>query len=158
MSATIPDLTRAELGWKLGAFMEELVGLEQRIADQVTLGRKPRVYMWKPRQWEFPAIYNWLTIEAPSRQVDTAHTRDFFTIVAAWAMQHTDVDEEMARMTYYIDLFREVVDPALYVKAPMGAKWAQRLGVRLNDVPLGQGVYALAAEFPIQVQLHRQIR
>lgn len=152
---TTLDLSRPTLIWELSKLMPEIVEMEKAAAAEVTVGPKPRVYTWKPRAIDLPAVWNNLVIEAPHRQMDTARQRDVFTVVSTWAIRHTDVEEEMARIAHYVDVFRSVVDPSLYVKAPMGAKWAERVGVRLTEIPLGQDLTALAVEFPINFQLDR---
>ena len=141
--------------------MDELEGLEKQAASQMEddpTGSSVRTYRWRPVNPELPALYNWMA-PSPFEWKDTHHGEDLLNLSAFIVVRRTDVSEHMALLEGYVDVFREVVDPALRQNQPLNgtATWVDRLTmqpveVQFNDVP------AIGFEFGITARMRRQVR
>lgn len=139
----------AALTGSLAFMMDKLVELEQDVHSDL------RVYRYRPRTPDLPCLWNWIQ-SAPFELMDQQRFRDNITVLTQIGIAHTDVDEEMAKLEEYADAFRTVIDPALHTIRPLGAKWAKRDDMRMVSVDFGE-LGVLAVEFPILIQLDRQI-
>lgn len=150
----------------LFSLMNGIVLLEQAINDGIDTYNSDngatwdtlRVYRWRPRKIEVPAIYNWIPAEAPFEQRDLARWRDTITINVRVALDFSDTIEDMGALEFYADMFRYVVDGALDQNRPLsGASYvALRRGMRLVSDNFDQIDY-LCAEFLIEAWLDRRV-
>jgi hypothetical protein len=142
--------TTNALTGSLATLMDNLVELEKEIDPRLAVTK------WRPRKPSSPFnLWNWMDL-SPWQQMDTARQRDTIRLVAVIALPHTDAQNEMDDICEFIDLFRDVIDRALYTGAPLGAKEAHRVGMRLSEQTFGTNTY-LSAEFPMEFKLDREI-
>lgn len=98
----------------------------QALMDQWTallrqVDRGLEVYQWKPATMpQTPCLWNWM-LPSPYTVRDVAHSRDTYNIETSLALEHTDTADEMAKLAYYVDRFRAVVDPVLWTPGNPGA-------------------------------------
>lgn len=143
--ATAPQLTGS-----IQTVMDNLVEMEKRISDDIV------VHMWKPTTPDPLMIYNWLT-PSPFAIVDQVKWRDTLNVIMTLAVQHTDVEIEMARAVSYVDTIREVVDTELYAKRPLGGHRAMRVSMQTSAPRFGPVAY-LGFDFGLVIHVDRMIQ
>jgi hypothetical protein len=146
--------------------MDGVQALEESINDAIdtyntdngTTWDTLRVYRWRPRKIETPAVYNWMPQESPFEQRDLARWRDTIYLNVRVALDFVDNNEDMDGIEFYADVFRYVVDGALDQNRPLsGASYvALRTGMRLVSDNFDQIDY-LCAEFLIEAWLDRRV-
>lgn len=144
----------------LTALMDEVVALEERVAESVKdqFGFSVYVNRWRPRGVpDFPCIYNWLA-PSPGKRQTTATMRDTLSLQANCGVRWTDVETEMQELEQLADQFRLIVDQDLQHNTGLGGlpHRAERPSMnsaadRFNDVPV------LVLQFTLMVELDRII-
>lgn len=135
----------------LELIMERLVDLEREIDPRVNVSE------WRPRQPDFPALWNWLS-DAPIGMTSNVNFRETFTILVQFAVRPTDSREEHRILSEIAENLRQVVDPALHTIHPLGAKRAIRRNLRTAYYRFGSGeqqVTVLGMEAPIEIEIDR---
>lgn len=136
--------------WSLSETMDLLVELENTVHADLTVVR------WRPRaNIELPALYNWFD-PSEAEFKDQAKRRDTLRLVAIVAVEHSDDDEEMAKVEVYADAFRQTIDAAFNERGgPLsGARRAERNNMQLL-VDDFAGVNALCIGFELEIWLDR---
>lgn len=135
----------------------KLVELEGQVAAAAAAANPAdelRVYEWRPHGLpELPAIWNW--IDDGSYEIDdTARATDVIVITATIGVKPADIAETMGRLVRLTDVFRSVVDPALWRNQPLEgtAKRAKRVVTR-TEIYDFDGVPVMGMDMLIQVQL-----
>ncbi len=144
----------------LSALMDEVVALEERVAEAVEeqFGFKVYVYRWRPRGVpDFPCIYNWLA-PSPAKRQTTATMRDTLNLQANCGVRWSDEETEMGELEQLADQFRLIADQDLQHNSGLGGlpHRAERPSMnsaadRFNDVPV------LVLQFPLMAELDRII-
>lgn len=137
---------------QLATFFEDLQTLHATIDPNL------RAYRIRPRgQIDPPCVYATITDETFER-MDTVHGQDELTVPVRLAVHRTDTEEEVDELLRFVDLYREVMDVALWTSdLPGDAEECRRMGMR-QVVENFNGVDYLCVEFPIRVRLTRLIR
>ena len=131
--------------------LERLVDLEREIDDRLN------VYEWRPRQPDFPALWNFLN-DAPLGMTSNVNFRETFTFLVQFAVRPTDGREEHRVLSEIAENLRQVVDPALHTIHPLGAKRAIRRNMRTAFYRFGSGEQqftVLGMEAPIEIEIDR---
>lgn len=135
----------------LRLFMDALVAVEETVHPDL------RVYRWRPRTIELPAIYNWVP-DAPFEQRDLTRFRDTLTVLSRVAVRHSDVDDEMVKVEEYADAFRERLDAEFHQNQPLEGAATRVIRTGMGTVlDTFNEIDVLCVEFRSQAQLDRLI-
>jgi len=147
----------------MGAFadlMANVVTLEERVkvaAKAAKQNDEPRVYEWRPSGVpELPAIWNWID-DAEYSLVDTGRADNLVVVTATIGVKPSDLAESMGQLVRLVDVFTEVVDPALDQKRPLGARYAKRSVIRTR-IDEFNGVPVMCMDLLIRCELTAMIR
>lgn len=140
--------------------MANLVTLEERVAkvaaEQVP-NDEPRVYEWRPSGVpELPAIWNWI-MPGSDEIIDTARQDDIVIVRATVGVRPADLTESMGQLVRLTDVLREVVDPALADKRPLGCRQAKRISTG-NSLEDFNGVPVMCMDVFIRATLTAFVR
>lgn len=151
--------TALDLGASLRLWMDALLVLEAEINNQLPDGlRSLSIERWRPNTIDPPALYH--LVGAGPTELRDVRVRDNLTLYARIAMPFGDSASEMDELEQYIDIFRQVVDPALMESShPLGgaAVWADRTDMRLPVPEEFNGIPYQAVDFTLSVRLERFI-
>lgn len=146
---------------QIADMLAKLIELEQGVAAAaVALDDQDeiRVYEWRPHgPPELPAIWNW--IDDGSYEIDdTARATDVLVMKATIGVMPSDIAESMGRLVRLTDVFRSVVDPALWQNQPLDGttKRAKRVVTR-TGFDTFDGIPVMCMDMLIRVELPRII-
>jgi hypothetical protein len=137
-----------------------LVALEQKVSEAAAEADpkdEMRIYEWRPHgPPELPAIWNWID-DGTYEIVDTARGDDIIVVTATIAVKPSNVDESMGRLVKLADIFRSVVDPALWRNGrnpPLSGtvKQAKRVVTR-TSIEEFDGMFAMCMDMLIRLEL-----
>jgi hypothetical protein len=115
------------------------------------------IYRWRPRNPDWPGIYNWIFTPGTFQQTDLARWVDFLDVATRIMVYPTDEYEESDALEVYADAFRNVVDFGFRSNngMPLGgvATEAHRTGMRIITDTWDREY--LGIEFPIRFKLAR---
>lgn len=149
-----------ELGASVRMFMNELQPLEEEVSARAVADAYPSlaVYRWRRNAIDAPALYHMIGGDAASMP-DQSRIQDVLTLSTRIAVAIGDDGYESDYLLeYYIDLYRDVMDPPLWQPgtALNGAgRFVNRTNMRTLLDEFG-GVPYLAVEFIHTVQLNRR--
>lgn len=151
-------------GGSLKILMDEVEALNARVSIQAEEDGWPMLagYRWRPGTIDAPAIYNLLG-ESPLVLKDNLLHADNLSLITRVAVAYGDDASEMGLLEFYVDIFRNVWDPAVRgggaatLRPFNGAAiWAIRSSLR--SVPEEfNGVPYAAIEFVTSVRMDRSI-
>jgi hypothetical protein len=147
---------------KIADMLTELITLEQQVSNAAKAANPAdelRVYPWRPAsRIQLPAVYNW--IDDSSYEIDdTARATDALVIMATIAVRNGPSDEVLDRLVRLTDVFREVVDPALWANRPLGGtcKRAKRT-LTATSYDEFNGVTVMCMDMHLRVELAQIIQ
>lgn len=145
----------------------ELVALEEQVADAIESGAnpadKPRVYEFHPTRFpELPAIWN--MIDDGSYEIDsTATAKDIVVITVTIGVLPGDLGGVMGQLLRIRDEFCRIVDPALWLRPPLGGtvreakRVVSRTGIDDSWDNDGQGPFVMCFDQLLQLKLPKVI-
>jgi hypothetical protein len=143
----------------LAEMMSLWVPLEQRAsaaAAEANPEDECRVYEWRPSGLpELPAIWNWID-DGQYEIVDTSRGDDLIVIRATIGVKPSDLEESMGQLVRLTDVFRAVIDPALWSMngRPLGGavRSAKRVVTR-SEIEDFDGVPVMCMSMLVRFQL-----
>jgi hypothetical protein len=157
----VSDATHMATPGALGPVLDQLEALGRQASEteNLTPSEQMSVCRWKPPEPpRLPALWHWLQEGPPPEMRDQNRLRDIVVIAAYIGVRYSNQRKDLERLERLTDAYRDTVDPELWKTQPLNGTvtWAKRLGMRFVAVEFNQ-IELLAAEFPIEVWLDRQL-